>query len=165
MSAGDLLADVLSDLRFRWRALFRRAEVERELDEELRFHLEREATKLERRGLDSAAALRQARLEFGGVDRVKEETRDARGVRVLETMLRDLRYAFRGLRAHPGFALAVIATLALGIGANAAMFGIVDRLMFRSPPAMRDASRVNRVYLRHSLRGIEVTNSSIERRR
>jgi putative ABC transport system permease protein len=72
MSAADMLANVLSELRFRWRALTRRREVERELDEELRFHLEREAAKLERRGLDAADARRQARLEFGGVDRVKE---------------------------------------------------------------------------------------------
>jgi putative ABC transport system permease protein len=165
MSAADMLANVLSELRFRWRALIRRGEVERELDEELRFHLEREAAKLERRGLDAADARRQARLEFGGVDRVKEETRDARGVRVVETTLRDLRYAARGLRARPGFALAVIATLALGIGANAAMFGIVDRMMFRSPPGMRDPSGVNRVYLRYSFRGMEITNGSIEYRR
>jgi putative ABC transport system permease protein len=165
MSAADMLTDLVSDLRFRWRALFRRAEVERELDEELRFHLEREAAKLERRGLDAPEARRQARVEFGGVDLVKEETRDARGVLVLETILRDLRYAIRGLRAHPGFALAVIATLALGIGANTAMFGIVDRLMFRSPPAMRDPSHVNRVYLRYFFRAMEITNGSIEYRR
>jgi hypothetical protein len=81
MSAPDRLTDLVSDLRFRWRALFRRAEIERELDEELRFHLEREAAKLERRGLDAAEAGRRARLAFGGVDRVKEEARDARGVR------------------------------------------------------------------------------------
>ena len=165
MSPADLLTDVLSDLRFRWRALFRRAEVEREMDEELRFHLEREAAKLERRGLDAAEARRQARLEFGGVDRVKEEARDARGVRVLETMLRDLRYAIRGLRARPGFTLAVVATLALGIGANAAMFGIVDRLMFRSLPYLRDPASVNRVYLSYSFRGDRIRNAVLEFRR
>ncbi len=165
MSAAGMLTDLASDLRFRWRALFRRAEVERELDDELRFHLEREAAKLERLGLSAAEAARRARLEFGGVDRVKEETRDARGVRVLETILRDLRYAIRGLRARPGVALAVIATLALGIGANAAMFGIVDRLVFRAPPLMRDPAHVNRVYLQYSFRGMEITNGSIEYRR
>jgi putative ABC transport system permease protein len=162
MSAADMLTDLVSDLRFRCRAIFRRAEIERELDDELRFHLERETAKLERRGLDSEEARRRARLEFGGVDRVKEEARDARGVRVLETMLRDLRYAIRGLRARPGFALAVIATLALGIGANAAMFGIVDRLMFRPLPLLRDPASVNRVYLTYSFRGVQVTNGSLE---
>ena len=160
-----MLTDALSDLRFRWRALFHRAEIERELDEELRFHLEREAAKLERRGLGAADARRQARLEFGGVDRVKEEARDVRGVRMLETMLRDLRYAVRGLRAHPGFALAVVATLALGIGANAAMFGIVDRLMFRSLPFLRDPSSVNRVYLSYSFRSDRIKNAVLEYRR
>ncbi|HEY2896560.1 MAG TPA: ADOP family duplicated permease [Gemmatimonadaceae bacterium] len=162
MSAGDMLMDVVSDLRFRWRALIHRAEVERELDEELRFHLEREATKLEQRGLDAQEARRRARLEFGGVDRVKEETRDARGVRVLETIVRDVRYAVRGLRARPGFALAVIVTLALGIGANAAMFGIVDRLMFRSLPYLRDPASVNRAYLSYSFRGARIVGGSLE---
>jgi putative ABC transport system permease protein len=162
MSAADMLTDLVSDLRFRCRALFRRAEIERELDDELRFHLERETAKLERRGLDAAEARRRARLEFGGVDRVKEEARDARGVRVLETMLRDLRYAIRGLRARPGFALAVIATLALGIGANAAMFGIVDRLMFRPLPYLRDPSSVNRAYVSYSFRGARIVGGSLE---
>jgi putative ABC transport system permease protein len=165
MSAPDRLTDLVSDLRFRWRALFRRAEIERELDEELRFHLEREAAKLERRGLDAAEAGRRARLAFGGVDRVKEEARDARGVRLVETLLLDLRYAVRGLRARPGFALAVIATLALGIGANAAMFGIVDRLMFRSLPFLRDPATVNRVYLSYSFRGDRIKNAVLEYRR
>jgi putative ABC transport system permease protein len=165
MSAADMLTDLVSDLRFRCRALFRRAEIERELDDELRFHLERETAKLERRGLDAAEAGRRARLEFGGVDRVKEEARDARGVRVLETMLRDLRYAIRGLRARPGFALAVIATLALGIGANAAMFGIVDRLMFRPLPYLRDPASVNRAYVSYSFRGERIIGSSLEYRR
>jgi len=160
-----MLTDLASDLRFRWRALFRRAEVERELNDELRFHLEREAAKLERRGLSAPEAARRARLELGGVDRVKEETRDARGVRALETMLRDLRYAIRGLRARPGFALAVIATLALGIGANAAMFGIVDRLMFRPLPLLRDPSSVNRTYLSYSFRGERIKDAAIEYRR
>jgi putative ABC transport system permease protein len=165
MSAADMLTDLVSDLRFRCRAIFRRAEIERELDDELRFHLERETAKLERRGLDSEEARRRARLEFGGVDRVKEEARDARGVRVLETMLRDLRYAIRGLRARPGFALAVIATLALGIGANAAMFGIVDRLMFRPLPLLRDPSSVNRTYLSYSFRGERIKDAVLEYRR
>jgi putative ABC transport system permease protein len=165
MSPADMLTDVVSDLRFRWRALFRRAEVERELDEELRFHLEREAAKLERRGLDAASARRQAQLEFGGMESVKEETRDARGVWVLETLARDLRYAARGLRARPGFTLAVVATLALGIGANTAMFGIVDRLMFRSLPFLRDPASVNRVYLSYSFRGDRIKNAVLEYRR
>jgi predicted permease len=165
MSAGDILSDLLSDVRFRFRAVFRRAEVERELDDELRFHLERETAKNERAGLDAAEASRRARLQFGGIDHVKEEARDARGVRVLETIVRDLRYAVRGLRARPGFALAVIATLALGIGANAAMFGVVDRLMFRPLAYLRDPGKVNRVYLAYSFRDFKIYGGAIEYRR
>ncbi|MEO8881037.1 MAG: permease prefix domain 1-containing protein, partial [Gemmatimonadaceae bacterium] len=147
MSGGDLLAEFFSDLRYRVRAIFRRAEVERELDDELRDHLEREIEKNARRGLDTEEASRRARVAFGGVERAKEDARDARGVRVLEMVMRDLRYAIRGLRTHPGFTLAVVATLALGIGANTAMFGVVDRLMFRPPAYMRDPGSVNRINL------------------
>lgn len=165
MSPADMLTDLASDLRFRWRALFRRAELERELDDELRFHLEREAADHERRGLSAVEASRRARIAFGGVDRVKEESRDTRGVRALEMILRDLRYAIRGLRSRPGFALAVIVTLALGIGANAAMFGIVDRLMFRPLPLLRDPASVNRAYVTYFSRGNRIVGSSLEYRR
>jgi putative ABC transport system permease protein len=162
---ADTFSDLLSDIRFRARALFRRADVERELDDELRFHLEHSRAKYERWGMSSQEADRRARLELGGVERTKEEARDARGVRVLDTLLRDFRYAVRGLRAHPGFALAVVLTLALGIGANAAMFGVVDRLMFRPLPMLRDPSMVNRAYLTYTFRGDQITQGSIEYRR
>ena len=72
-----------------------------------------------------------------------------------ETMLPDLKYAVRGLRTKPGFALAVIATLGLGIGANAAMFGIVDRLLFRPPALMKDPETAHRVYVYQTFRGKE----------
>src|SRR5690242_2452711 len=122
---------MISELLFRLRALFRRDAMERELDDELRFHLERETEKLMRLGLSRDDATRQARLTFGGIERIKDDTRDARGIALLETIAQDLRYAARGLRAKPGFTAAVVLTLGLGIGANAAMFGLVDRLMFR----------------------------------
>ena len=162
MSSPHLLAHVLSDVRYRLRAMFKRAEVERELDEELRFHLEHETAKLERRGVPREEAARRARLAFGGVDRVKEDARDARGVRLLENAMRDLRYAARGLRSRPGFTLAVVATLALGIGANAAMFGVVDRLMFRPLAYMRDPASVNRVYLEYTFRNEKIETGTIE---
>src|SRR5437868_4681893 len=142
-----MLNELWSDLRVRTRSLFRRAALEQELDEELRFHLEREIEKYERMGMPHNEARRRARLAFGGVERAKEESRDARGTIMLETMLQDLRYALRGLRAKPAFTLGVVVTLGLGIGANAAMFGIVDRLLFRTPAYLRDAEHVHRVYL------------------
>jgi predicted permease len=162
MISADHLSDWVNDLRYRMRAIFRRAELERELDDELRFHLERESEKNLRSGASSTEAQRRARVAFGGMDRIKEDARDARGVRAIETIMRDLRYAIRGLRAHPGFTLAVIATLALGIGANAAMFGIVDRLMFRPISYLRDPATVNRVYLSYEFRGKPEIEHNIE---
>src|SRR5689334_2394746 len=96
------LSDVWSDLRYRWRALVNRGAVERELDDELRFHLEHEIERRMREGMSRDEATRFARLAFGGVDRAKEESRDARGTALVESIAQDLRYAIRGLRARPG---------------------------------------------------------------
>src|SRR5262245_49456105 len=137
---------MLNDLRYRLRALFRREKMDRELDAELRFHIEKEAEKHVRAGLAPDEARRQARATFGAVEGIKDDTRDARGLVVLETTVQDLRYAARGLLARPVFAGGIVLTLGLGIGANAAMFGIVDRLLFRAPPTMRDQSTIHRVY-------------------
>jgi predicted permease len=160
-----MLRTLLSDLRFRLRALFRRASVEREMDEELRFHIEQEAGKYVRAGDAPAEALRKARAAFGGVERIKDDTRDARGLAVLDTVAQDLRYAARGLRATPGFTFAVVATLALGIGANAAVFGVLDRLMFRPPAYLRDPGSVHRVYLATTFRGQPFTYHNFEFKR
>jgi predicted permease len=156
------LSDLLSDLRYRTRALFKRAAVERDLDDELQFHLEREAAKLEATGLSPAEAMRRARLAFGGVERIKDDARDVTGVSWVETLLQDLRYAMRGLRARPMFTAAVVLTLGLGIGANVAMFGIVDRLLLRTPPYLRDASRVHRLYLTSFFDGRDNTQATTE---
>ena len=142
-----MLTEMLSGIRYRLRALFRRDALERELEDELRFHLDHEVEKLVRSGLPPEEAERRARLAFGGVDRITEEARDARGVALVESAFQDLRYAWRGLRARPVFTAGVVLTLGLGIGANAAMFGIVDRLLFRAPPYLETPGEVHRVYL------------------
>ncbi|HEY2379017.1 MAG TPA: ABC transporter permease [Gemmatimonadaceae bacterium] len=125
---------MLSDIRYRLRALFSRASVERELDDELRFHIEREAEKYEQQGMPREAALRRARLEFGGVEQMKEVSRDMRGIERLESIVRDLRYAIRSLKSRPAYTLTVVGTLALGIGANTAIFTLVDALLLRPLP-------------------------------
>lgn len=143
---GPMLAEFWSELRYRLRSMFRRAAVERELDEELRFHLEHETAKHVRSGMSSADAAWRARLAFGGMSRIKEDTRDTHGIASLENLVRDLRYALRGIRSRPGFAAVIMLTLALGVGVNAAMFGIVDRVLLRPPAYLIDPASVNRLY-------------------
>src|SRR2546430_1813710 len=131
-----MLSQVLSDIRYRLRALFARASVEQELDDELCFHVEHEVEKYERQGMSHEAALRRARLEFGGVEQMKEASRDTRGIARLESIVRDLRFAVRSLKSRPAFTVTVIATLALGIGANTAIFTLVDALVLRPLPVL-----------------------------
>jgi putative ABC transport system permease protein len=120
---SDLVTQLVSELRARWRVLVRRAAIERDLDDELRLHLDLEAAKLERAGLPRDEARRRARLAFGGIERIKEETRAASGTRVADELGQDVRYAVRQLRASRGFAAATILTIALGVGAITTMRG------------------------------------------
>ena len=119
------------------RSLFRRQRVEKEMDEELKFHLECQIQDNVRNGMSAAEARRDALLSFGGVEQIREDCRDARGFRFFDEMRQDLRYAFRGFRRSPGFALTVIGTLALGLGALAASFSIFNAMVLR-PYAVRD---------------------------
>jgi putative ABC transport system permease protein len=132
---------MLDDLFLRLRSLFRRRTVESEMEEELQFHRARAIEKYRKAGMTPDEARRRVRLDFGGLEQVKEDCRDARGVSLLETLVQDLRYGWRTLLKSPGFTAAALFTLALGIGANTAIFSVVYGILLRPLP-FRDASQL-----------------------
>jgi len=121
----------LDSLRFRIVTLFQRSEMRAEMEEELRSHIEHRADDLERSGLARAEAEHRARVEFGGREKYKEEIHEAMGANLLGSALQDVRISFRKLRKSPGFTLAAVLTLALAIGANAVVFGLLDGFVLR----------------------------------
>src|SRR5713226_3784206 len=104
------------------------------MDAELRFHMEAYAQDLVRGGVPHQEAMRRARIEFGGVERVKEEGREARGVNLVESLVQDLRYGASNMLRTSGFTAITVLTLALGIGATTAIFSAVNPILFESLP-------------------------------
>jgi hypothetical protein len=134
MSILSSTRSILKGLSARlWSLLFRET-VEQELDEEIRFHLDMATEKLMRGSLPPDEARRKALLEFGGVERFKERTREAQSLPVLEDPTRNLRVGLRRVASNPLHALAIVGTLALGIGANTAIFSVVDTVLLRPFP-------------------------------
>ncbi len=152
---------ILSRLRTIWNFLFRRSQIEDEMEEEFRSHLRSRAQDLERQGLSEAEAERQARIEFGGYQRYKEECREALGTRLLGELIADVRYGLRQLRRNPGFTAVAMLTLALGIGANAAIFTLTYAVVLKSLP-VPDPGQLVRYTFRNGAQGIGLSGPSYD---
>ena len=156
-----------------WRRIFRHEPSERhvdaDVDAELRFHFEMTVRDLMAHDMSSDEARREAERRFGDVERTRNALRRIdhdrvghwRRAEALSAWRQDIRYASRALRSSPGFAMTVVLTLGLGIGANAMMFGIVDRLLVRGAPYVADARQVRRVYMTQSEAGGPRTDATV----
>ncbi|HEU0175758.1 MAG TPA: ABC transporter permease [Blastocatellia bacterium] len=149
---------MLSRLKTALRALLRRSQAERELDEELRYHIEQQTEQNIRLGMNPEEARHAARKAFGGVEQAKERSRDARGVRWIEDLWQDLRYGARMLLKSPGFTLVAAITLGLGIGANTTIFSAIDSLILH-PFALPNQSRLVVIYERNL--GVGITRNGV----
>jgi putative ABC transport system permease protein len=132
-----------AELVRRLRSLGRRRELEDRLDDEIRFHVERQIEKNRQAGMAHDEARRQALIRFGGVEQMREQTRDEFRAAPVEHLVRDIRYGLRSLRRHPAFSAMAVLSLAIGIGANAAIFGIAHAVLFRQSPLADSATLVN----------------------
>ncbi len=127
---------------------------DRQIEEELQFHVEMEIERLRHAGVDPAEARRQALIALGGMDRWREEVRAARGTAWIEDTARDVRLALRGLLRSPGFAAAAIGAIALGVGATTAIYSVVDQVVL-SPLAYPESDELVTVWMRNQRRGVE----------
>jgi hypothetical protein len=125
----------------RMRSLFCRAQVERELEEEIRFHLERQTVANIARGLQPNEAHREAMRALSNIEIHKEECRDMRHLNMVDHLVQDLRYALRGLRKNPSFAALAVLVGGLGIGANTAVFSVVNTVLLK-PLSFREPDRI-----------------------
>ena len=137
---------MLPQLRSWWSAVARRNRFEDEMRAEMEFHLQARVDDLVASGVTPAEARRQARMEFGTADAIKDDCRQSRGLRFIDTTVQDVRFAWRMMRKTPGFTAAAIISLALGIGANTAIFTLVEAVMLRTMP-IADPDRL--FYLAH----------------
>ena len=133
----------LANLFHRFRSFVGRRGLDARLQEEIRFHVEQQIEKNRRAGMPPVEAQRQALIRFGGLEQVRARTRDEfRGARI-ESLARDVRYGLRSMRRHPGFTAMAVLSLAIGIGANATIFGVARAVLFRQSPVDAPESLVN----------------------
>lgn len=151
---------MLARLRSVLAAVFGRSHFEDGMAEELRFHLEQETERLVRQGVPPDEAARRARLAFGSVNNVKDDCREARGLRLLDDLARNGRWAFRQWRRSPGFTASALATIGLCLGANLAIFAVVDSILLRPLP-FPDADRLVRVFNTYPKAGVLDDGASV----
>jgi hypothetical protein len=142
--------------------LTRRSQVEHELSDEVQFHLDARVRDLTRRGLSPTEARRRAQLEFGSIERYKEEVRGARGLRLIDELRADLLYGWRTLRRSPGFTFVAAASLALGVGANTLVFSLLDSTLLR-PLDLPEADRLVAIWTAPADNPDQLGTSSIAR--